>query len=105
MLPEEPLLIDASVTHCREEKDIPSRFVIIHAHCRSRTPYVYAYTILFVLVCTARSVSQALSRPFLIPLCLMSFSANDEFFCPNCDTLYATANSAFVLSCADDGCK
>ena len=35
----------------------------------------------------------------------MSFSANDELFCPICDTLYATANSAFVLSCADDGCK
>ena len=35
----------------------------------------------------------------------MSFSANDELFCPICDTIYATANSAFVLSCADDGCK
>ena len=35
----------------------------------------------------------------------MSFSANDELFCPICDTVYATANSAFVLSCADDGCK
>ena len=63
------------------------------------------FSMLFVFVCTARSVSQALSRPSLITLCLMSFSANDELFCSICDTLYATANSAFVLSCADDGCK
>jgi uncharacterized Zn-finger protein len=70
-------------------------------HMFTRIPFF----MLFVFVCTARSVSQALSRPSLIPLCLMSFSANDELFCPICDTLYATANSAFVLSCADDGCK
>ena len=70
-------------------------------HMFTRIPF----SMLFVFVCTARSVSQALPRPSLIPLCLMSFSANDELFCPICDTIYATANSAFVLSCADDGCK
>ena len=105
MLLREPLLIDASATHCREERDTTSLFVIIHARFRSRTPYAHTYANLFVLLCTIRSVSQALSRPSLIPLCLMSFSANDELFCPICDTIYATANSAFVLSCADDGCK
>ena len=105
MLLREPLLIDASATHCREEKDTTSLFVIIHAHFRSRTPYVHTSAMLFVFLCTVSSVSQALSRPSLIPLCLMSFSANDELCCPICDTLYATANSAFVLSCADDGCK
>jgi uncharacterized Zn-finger protein len=87
------------------KKETTSLFVIIHARFRSRTPYAHTYANLFVLVCTIRSVSQALSRPSLIPLCLMSFSANDELFCPICDTIYATANSAFVLSCADDGCK
>ena len=35
----------------------------------------------------------------------MTFSANDDLSCPICETLYATANSVFVLSCADDGCK
>lgn len=105
MLPREPLLIDASATHCSEEQDTTSRFAIARAHFRSRAPYAHTHTILFVIVCTARSVSRALSRAPLIPLCLMSFSANDELFCPICDTLYATANSAFVLSCADDGCK
>lgn len=35
----------------------------------------------------------------------MPFVANDELCCPICDVLYSTANSAFVLSCAKDGCQ
>ena len=35
----------------------------------------------------------------------MSFSANDDLFCPIWDTLCATANSVFSLSFANNGCK
>ena len=45
MLLREPLLIDASATHCREEKDTTSLFVIIHAHFRSRTSYAHTCAI------------------------------------------------------------
>ena len=33
----------------------------------------------------------------------MSFVANDDLCCPICDLIYPTANSAFVLSCSDEG--
>lgn len=53
-----------------------------------------------------RSISRkSLSRQALSPVCVMAFSANEELCCPICDTLYASANSAFVLSCSDEGCK
>ena len=45
VLLREPLLIDASATHCREEKDTTSLFVIIHAHFRSRTSYAHTCAI------------------------------------------------------------
>jgi hypothetical protein len=35
----------------------------------------------------------------------MPFVANEELCCPICDVLYSTASSAFVLSCAKDGCQ
>ena len=35
----------------------------------------------------------------------MPFVANEDLCCPICDTVYATANSAFVLTCSDEGCK
>ena len=35
----------------------------------------------------------------------MAFVPNEDLFCPICDVVYASANSAFALSCAKDGCK
>ena len=60
---------------------------------------------LSVFVSTARSVSQIALPPISHSVLPMSFSANDDLFCQICDTLCATANSAFSLSCANDGCK
>jgi len=36
---------------------------------------------------------------------IMSFATNTILCCQICDTVYATANHAFALNCADEGCK
>ena len=45
------------------------------------------------------------SRLYPLRPAIMTFAQNTTQCCQICDTVYATANQAFALNCADEGCK
>ena len=56
--------------------------------------------------CVALRIAVAnLSSQSYPPAAAMSFVPNTELSCQICDTVYANANAAFVLNCADEGCR